>query len=83
MIYLGNNGEQAHMRMIRTDRWKPVLYFDADGHSLANGSRHELFDSKSDPDDLTNLFGKPSAAAVQQQLETQIRAWIRETGVTK
>jgi len=83
MIYLGNNGEKPHMRMIRTDRWKLVLYLDADGHPLANGSRHELFDLKRDPDELTNLYGKPSVASIQQQLDTRLRTWMRETGVTK
>ncbi|MFA6560407.1 MAG: sulfatase-like hydrolase/transferase [Verrucomicrobiia bacterium] len=83
MIYLGNNGEKPHMRMIRTDRWKLVLYLDAEGRPLANGSRHELFDLKSDPEELTNLYGKPSVAAVQQQLEKQLCTWMRETSVTK
>lgn len=54
-----------------------------DGQPLANGSRHELFDLKSDAEDLTNLYDKPSAATVQQQLDTRLRAWMRETGVTK
>jgi choline-sulfatase len=83
MIYLGNNDEKPHMRMIRTDRWKLILYLDADNQPLANGSRHELFDLKKDPDELTNLYGQASALAIQQQLDTQLRAWMRETGVTK
>jgi uncharacterized sulfatase len=83
MLYLGNKGEQPHMRMIRTDRWKLILYLDTDGYPLANGSRHELFDLKNDPDELTNLYGKPSVASIQQQLDKQLRAWMRETGVTK
>jgi uncharacterized sulfatase len=83
MLYLGNNGEQPHMRMIRTDRWKLVLYLDKDGRPLDNGSRHELFDLKADPDELTNLYGKPSVATIQQQLDKQLRAWMRETGVAR
>ena len=79
MIYLA----EAHMRMIRTDRWKLVLYLDQEGHPLDNGSRHELFDLQTDPDELTNLYGKPTIAPIQQQLDKQLRAWIRETGVTK
>ncbi len=79
MTYLA----EAHMRMIRTDRWKLVLYLDADGQPLANGRRHELFDLKADPDEFTNLYGQPVVASIQHQLETQLRTWMRETGVTK
>jgi len=79
MIYLA----ESHMRMLRTDRWKLVLHFDADGKPLDNGTRHELFDLKSDPEELTNLYGKPSVASVQRQLDNQLRAWMRETGVTR
>ena len=79
MIYLA----ETHMRMLRTDRWKLVLHLDKDNHPLADGSRHELFDLKSDPEELTNLYGKPSGATIQQQLDTQLRAWMRDTSVTK
>ena len=43
MIYLGDNGEKPHMRMIRTDGWKLVLYHDQNGRPLDMGTRHELF----------------------------------------
>ena len=43
MIYLGNDGEKPHMRMIRTDDWKLVLYNDETGSPLNGGQRHELF----------------------------------------
>ena len=76
MIYLGNHGEKPYMRMIRTDQWKLVLFLDATGQPLDNGSRHELFDHKSDPEELTDLYGKPSVAASQQQLETRLRVWM-------
>ena len=79
MIYLA----EAHMRMIRTDRWKLVLYLDADGRPLGKVSRHELFDLENDPGERTNLYGQPSVATVQQKLDTRLRAWMRETGVTK
>ncbi|MBI5683609.1 MAG: DUF4976 domain-containing protein [Verrucomicrobia bacterium] len=83
MFYLGNNGEQPHVRMVRTDRWKLVLYLDADGHPLDNGSRHELFNLKNDPEELTSLYGKPSVATVQQQLDKQLCTWMWEASVTK
>jgi arylsulfatase A-like enzyme len=78
MIY----NAESHMRMIRTDRWKLVLHFDADGHPLAGGSRHELYDLKGDPGELTNLYDAPAVSATRQQLDTRLRAWMRETGVT-
>ncbi|MBI4662435.1 MAG: sulfatase-like hydrolase/transferase [Verrucomicrobia bacterium] len=83
MIYLGNHGEKPYMRMIRTDQWKLNLFLDAAGQPLDNGNRHELFDLKSDREELTNLYGRPAVATIKQQLETQLRAWMRETGVTK
>ncbi len=83
MIYLGDNGEKPHMRMIRTDDWKLVLYHDERGQPLDQGDRHELFDLKDDPGELANLYGKPSAQYVQQELETKLLDWMRETGVTE
>jgi len=79
MIYLA----ESHMRMLRNDRWKLVLHFDAEGRPLDKGTRHELFDLKNDPEELANLYGKPSVAAIQQQLDTQLHTWMIETGVTK
>ena len=83
MIYLGNDGEKPHMRMIRTHDWKLVLYHDEKGDPLDGGSRHELFDLKGDPGELDNLYGKPSAAAVQGRLEERLKAWMRDAGVVK
>ncbi|NQT15167.1 MAG: sulfatase-like hydrolase/transferase, partial [Planctomycetes bacterium] len=83
MIYLGDDGEKPHMRMICTDDWKLVLYHDENGDPLAGGSRHELFDLKGDPRESDNLYGKPSAAAPQRNLEKKLRAWMRDTGVAR
>ncbi len=83
MIYLGDNGEQPHMRMLRTDDWKLVLYLDADGRPLDGGSRHGLFHLATDPGELTNLYGKPSIQNIQHELETRLRAWMHKAGVTK
>jgi len=82
MIYNGNDGEKPFMRMIRTDDWKLVLVFDEAGKPLDGGSRHELFDLRSDPGELSNLYGEPRVRATRQQLETRLLAWMRETGVS-
>ena len=78
MIY----NAESHMRMIRTDQWKLVLHFDAKGDFLPGGGLHEFYDLKSDPGELTNLYGDPAAAEIRQQLDTRLRTWMRETGVT-
>jgi uncharacterized sulfatase len=79
MIYLGDDGEQPHMRMIRTDDWKLVLYHDENGRPLDGGGRHELFDLKTDPGERVNLYGKPSARSVRQQLETRLLHWMQRS----
>ncbi len=83
MIYLGDDGEKPHMRMMRTDDWKLVLYHDEQGNPLDGGRRHELFDLERDPRELDNLYGKPPAATVQPNLEEKLRAWMRDAGVEK
>ena len=60
------------MRMIRTDDWKLVWHFDADGNALPDAS-HELFDLKNDPGELKNLYAGPPDAKVKQQLEVLVR----------
>jgi arylsulfatase A-like enzyme len=83
MIYLGNDGEKPHMRMIRTDQWKLVLYYDEDGRPLDGGARHELFDLKTDPRERYNLYAQPAAQGIRRKLETRLLHWMRETGVTE
>lgn len=77
MIYL----DEAHMRMVRTDRWKLVWYLDAKGRPLAS-HQHELFDLKSDPQELTNLYGQTPVAQVQARLESRLAEWMRHVGVS-
>jgi len=76
MIYL----DEAHMRMIRTDRWKLVLYLDEKAGPL-KGKRHELFDLQNDPQELANLYGEPSAKTIQKRLESRLADWMRDAGV--
>ncbi|MHC4993931.1 MAG: sulfatase family protein [Planctomycetota bacterium] len=73
--------DEAHMRMIRTHHWKLVLYHDADERPLVDGARHELFDLEADPEELTNLYGDPSVADTQIELETRLKTWMRDAGV--
>ncbi len=83
MIYLGDDGEKPHMRMIRKDDWKMVLYLDEIGEALSKGRRHELFNLAVDPDEKDNLYGKHQSAAIQGELETRLRTWMSESGVQK
>ena len=55
---------------LRTDRWAYMKY--RDGSS-------ELYDMDHDPGQYTNLSGKPEHAALEKQLEQQLR---QLTGVT-
>ncbi len=81
MIYLGDDGEKPHMRMIRTDDWKLVLYHNENGSPLDAGSRHELFDLNADAGERVNLYNDPSVQSMRQQLETRLLDWMRGTNV--
>jgi len=65
------------------DDWKLVLCHDENGRPLDAGTRHELFDLKTDSGELTNLYGKPTAQNIQRKLETRLLDWMRKTGVKK
>ena len=73
MIHLA----EAHMRMIRTNEWKLVLYLDKDGHLLQDEMKHELFNLKEDPDELNNLYSLKSVKDIQKRLEDRLKAWIQ------
>jgi arylsulfatase A-like enzyme len=49
---------------------------------LATAKRpaEELYDVRRDPDQITNLAGRPAHRAVQRQLRDQLDRWLRETG---
>ena len=79
MIYLGDNGEKPHIHMIRTDGWKLLLYQDENGRPLDSGERHELFNLRADPGELTNLYDKPAGQPAQQHLAARLQVWMRET----
>lgn len=68
MTYL----KKDFMRMIRTDDWKLVT------HST---SEHELFDLKSDPEELHNLYSRPDVEKVRRDLEARLEQWTKEVGL--
>ena len=53
---------------IRTDRYKLIHFY---GHDI---DAWELFDLKTDPHELHNLYGQPSMEAVQKQLHQRLEA---------
>jgi uncharacterized sulfatase len=82
MIYLGDDGEKPHMRMIRTSDWKLILYFDEAGNPLDDGTRHELFDLKRDPRESENRYDDPAAEEIRRSLESRLRDWMESSSVT-
>jgi arylsulfatase A-like enzyme len=52
-------------RGVRTETHKLIHYY-------AEGDYWELFDLKSDPDELRNLYGQPEVAAVQKELTGEL-----------
>jgi arylsulfatase A-like enzyme len=59
-------------RMICDERWKYVLYPKA--------GREQLFDLKSDPDEMHDLSGDPAHAAKRDELRGRLESWRREEG---
>lgn len=73
--------DQSYMRMIRTDDFKLVLHFGADGFPLLDGARHELFDLRQDPEELDNLYSNAEYDRIRRKLEQRLLAWMAETEV--
>ena len=76
MVHLGNDGEIPHMRMIRTDDWKLVLYNEESGAPLDSGRRHELFNLSKDPGERVNLYTQTQFQSTRNRLETRLREWM-------
>ena len=81
MMYLGDKGEKPHMRMVRTNDWKLVLYNDDSETPLNGGQRHELFDLIADPDEINNLYHSDQASSIQRDLEARLADWMRRSDV--
>jgi arylsulfatase A-like enzyme len=69
-----------NIRGIRTDRWKFMRYPHGDG----SPDRHlaELYDLKSDPDELVNLAADPAHAETRAALERQLAEVLATHGLT-
>lgn len=63
----------AHLRMIRTPHWKLV-------RSYGTTTKDQLFDLRSDPGELTNLWNRPAHRETRRQLESRLRGWMRAIG---
>ncbi|MFA0739956.1 MAG: hypothetical protein DFNUSKGM_000052 [Candidatus Fervidibacter sacchari] len=73
LLYDMHHGAVAHMRMVRTKRWKLVLHFE-------EGGQHELYDLQNDPEEERNLYGDPSVKSVQDELTEMLREWQKKVG---
>ena len=66
----------AHMRMVRTNRWKLI-------HHYEDESKNELYDLEEDPGELRNLYGSPGVASTQRMLTRRLKQWEVRVGATK
>ncbi|MBN1505520.1 MAG: sulfatase-like hydrolase/transferase [Sedimentisphaerales bacterium] len=61
--------------MVRTKEWKLICFFD----ERVADKDGALYNLKNDPDEKTNLYGKPGTADVTEYLEQLCREWDRAT----
>jgi len=66
----------AHMRMIRTERWKLI-------HHYEDEAKNELYDLVSDPGELENLYGSPNCRSAQQILTRRLKQWEERVGASR
>ena len=62
-------------RGVRTERYKFIHFF-------TEPQEFELYDLKSDPDEMNNLYGKPGLEELTKQLEQRLQALRAETNDT-
>lgn len=65
-----HNGGLAHLRMIRTAKWKLVLHCQADGLD-------ELYDLENDSGERKNLFAQAKQAKTRDELQARLFAWMK------
>jgi arylsulfatase A-like enzyme len=61
--------EDCRSFMIRTDRWKFILY---------EGFRPQLFDMENDPGELVDLGEDPAQESVRREMSDRIFEWMRK-----
>jgi len=66
---LHNNG-LAYMRMIRSDDWKLVRHYRANGLD-------ELYDLRNDPGELTNRYADAATVEIRNRLQRRLTQWMR------
>jgi len=69
--YDPHNGLDGAMRSIRTERWHLVRQYKK------NGQPDELFDLKSDPEELRNLYDDAKHREVREDLQKRLTEWMR------
>lgn len=71
MCEIHGYGDDVVARALITDRYKYVT---------TSGQRHELYDLRDDPYELTNLIDDPGSASVRDELRHRLAEWRQRTG---
>jgi arylsulfatase A-like enzyme len=66
-LRLGRTVDECQAWMVRTDRWKYVHW---------QGMRPQLFDMRSDPDELVDLGDAPGHEAVRAEMKDRLFDWM-------
>lgn len=69
-VQQSDEGEHTKATMCRTAEWKYVCRLDEDD---------ELYDLRSDPQELTNLVYDPKAAQVLAEMRERLLSWYQAT----
>ncbi|MCI0683360.1 MAG: sulfatase-like hydrolase/transferase [Gemmataceae bacterium] len=65
-----HNGDKAHMRSLRGERWHLVR------QHLGN-QPDELFDLRNDPEEMKNLYNDPRHRQTRDELQRRLDEWMR------
>jgi len=64
------NDARDSMRMIRTADWKLIRHYKVE-------DKDELYNLKSDPEELNNLYNNPEYSKKQKQLQQRLNDWMK------